>query len=100
MRANDIEIADDLDNPNRVELLHSQTDDEGDAAEENERKRLEAEEKKKAAENPQEYNCAACTMLNPIGNANCDLCGTPRPSMEEIIAASNAAGAGGPAEEA
>ena len=40
MRANDIEIADDLDNPNRVELLHSQTDDEGDAAEENERKRL------------------------------------------------------------
>ena len=48
MRTNDIEIAEDFDHPDRVELLYSQTDDEGDAAEENERKKAEAEEKKKA----------------------------------------------------
>ena len=101
MRTNDIEIAEDFDHPDRIELLYSQTDDEGDAAEENERKKAEAEEKKKAQENPQEYNCAACTMINPINNMACDLCGTPRPSMEEIIAAAagNADGFEEPVED-
>jgi len=26
----------------------------------------------------------ACTMENPIGSGACEVCGTPRPSMEEI----------------
>lgn len=53
----------------------------------------EAEEAaRKAAQEPTEYACAACTVFNPIANATCEVCGTPAPSMDEI---KRAAGLGG-----
>lgn len=65
-----------------------------------EKERKQAEEAaKKAASEPQLYNCAACTMENPIGNAACEICGTPRPSMEEIKAAQGLAEEEKPSEE-
>lgn len=41
---------------------------------------------KKEEETPVIYNCPACTYENPIGNTNCELCASERPSMEIILA--------------
>ena len=92
MRENDqfMDPADEED-PNRIELLYSQTDDEGeDAAKLDEEKEKKAEARRKA-EKPEEYSCAACTMINPINLVNCDICGSERPPMEQIVNASIAA---------
>lgn len=71
----------------------SESEDEEMTEEQKEALRKEKEQKeaeeaaKKAAREPQMYNCVACTMENLIGNGACEICGTPRPSMEEIKAA-------------
>ena len=102
MRAND-QLMDPLDDddPNRIELLYSQSDDEGEGNDKLEEEKSKKAEAKKKAENPDEYSCAMCTMLNHISLSTCDCCGSERPPMAQIVEASIAAyeescgGAGG-----
>jgi len=50
------------------------------------------EEAKKAEEEiPVIYNCPACTLENPVSVSVCEICGTPRPPIEVIIAEFRAA---------
>lgn len=35
---------------------------------------------------PSSYSCPACTLENPIDVSACDICATPKPPMELIIA--------------
>ena len=81
----------DEDNDNYIELLYSQTDDEGGAADALEAEKAKKAEERRKAENPEEWQCSICTCFNPIGNTVCEVCGTGnRPPMEEIIAAKKA----------
>ena len=53
----------------------------------------EGEEEKKKEEKPAEeeikpteYVCMACTFINRLEAAACEICGSPRPPMEQILA--------------
>jgi hypothetical protein len=42
--------------------------------------------KKVEEEQPKIYNCPICTFENPLSVPNCDMCGSERPPMEQILA--------------
>jgi len=71
------------------EPLEEGVEDNLESEEEGEEEEIEKkEEKPKEPEaKPEEFSCGICTMLNPINKARCEMCDTPRPPMEEIMAA-------------
>ena len=64
----------DEDNPNYIELLYSQTDDEGEDAEALEAEKAKKAEEKRKAENPTEWQCELCTCFNPLNVGTCGVC--------------------------
>lgn len=44
------------------------------------------EEVKVEEEMPQVYSCPSCTFINAVTISTCEVCGSPRPPMEVIIA--------------
>ena len=73
----------DEENPNYIELLYSQTDDEGEDAEAAEAEKAKKAEEKKKAETPTEWACNVCTVLNPLAEGSCTVCGSAsKPPME------------------
>lgn len=67
--------------PTKLKLLHSETDDEGDGNGEKDKK----EEAEEDIPPPTMYNCPQEGFENDIDNNECLACGSPRPPMEMLI---------------
>lgn len=78
-----------------VDLLESDTEDEGEAVEDVQVVKAAKQEPEKPAEEeikPTEWTCEICTFINPMTDAACGICGQGRrPAMEALIAAIRAA---------
>lgn len=63
-------------------------EDESDlSSEENEvKKEVKKPVKKEEEEMPVIFSCPICTFENPLSSPQCEMCGTERPPMEQIIA--------------
>lgn len=88
-----------LDGVDHMKLGADPTDPESKAADEDEESSSEdegkPEEKKKEVKKPPKkeeeempviYSCPICTFENPISVPQCEMCGSERPPMEQIIA--------------
>lgn len=65
----------------------SPEDEESEEQEEVKKEKVEAPKPPEKREYiPEIYNCMACTLENPVSAAECAICGTTRPPMEQIIA--------------
>jgi hypothetical protein len=70
-----------------IEEIKKQDDLEAEAdILEEDSKKAKKEEPKEEPLAPTEWNCAVCTFGNSIGAPTCDMCTSPRPPMEVIIA--------------
>lgn len=80
-----------VDGFDHIELAKDEEDKETAKEEEED---SESEEENKDAKEPkaeepklQEWDCSVCTFINSINLGACDACGSPRPPMNEILAA-------------
>jgi len=61
------------------------SEDEEEKQRRKEEKASEEEAKRQAEEAlPEVWSCLACTFENAMALANCEICGTPRPPLEQI----------------